>query len=69
MTRTVKLHRPINAQIGPVDNQLDFEKFVIVLIKAVISLFRLVLTFYYVFQSPRSIEENLNEEEMQQEEE
>ena len=38
MTRTVQLHRPINAQIGPVDNQLiRFENFVIVLIKGLIA--------------------------------
>ena len=32
MTRTVQLYCPINAQIRPVDNQSDFENFVVVLI-------------------------------------
>ena len=34
MTLTVQLYCPINAQIGPVDNQSDFENFIIVLIKS-----------------------------------
>ena len=33
MARTVPLHRPISAKIRTVDNQSDFENFVIVMIK------------------------------------